>query len=156
MARQVAIRETAKVAMIRMRFSTTLRKALAARPRVRDEVLYEPGEIIYFWRQQAKGKRLPTKRWHGPAMVVAVEKGETGVQSALYASYRGGVTKVAVEHARPASSLERLAAGGWETALQGVLDAVEPEGNKPLEEGVSEPSPPPAPGESSAAADVLT
>ena len=155
MARQVAIRETAKVAMIRMRFSTTLRKALAARPRVRDEVLYEPGEIIYFWRQQAKGKRLPTKRWHGPAMVVAVEKGETGVQSALYASYRGGVTKVAVEHARPASSLERLAAGGWETALQGVLDAVEPEGDKPLEEGVSEPSPPPAPGESSAAADVL-
>ena len=31
-----------------MRFFTSLRKALAARPRVRDEVLYEPGGIIYF------------------------------------------------------------------------------------------------------------
>jgi len=156
MARQVAIRETAKVATIRMRFSTTLRKALAARPRVRDEIIYEPGEIVYFWRQQAKGKRLPTKKWHGPAMVIAVEKGETGVQSALYASYRGGVTKVAIEHVRPASSLERLAAGTWESALQGVLDAIEPgEGDPPGGGDQPQPAADPAPGQPSAAVDAL-
>ncbi|CAE7410514.1 unnamed protein product, partial [Symbiodinium sp. CCMP2456] len=130
--------------------------ALAARPRVRDEILYEPGEIVYFWRQQAKGKRLPTKKWHGPAMVIAVEKGETGVQSALYASYRGGVTKVAIEHVRPASSLERLAAGTWESALQGVLDAIEPgEGDPPGEGDQPQPAVDPAPGQPSAAVDAL-
>ena len=92
--------------MVRIQFSAALRKALAARPHVREEFLYEPGDVIYFWRQQAKGKKLQTKKWHGPAMVAAVEKGETGIQSSMYASYRGSITKVAVGHARPASSLE--------------------------------------------------
>ena len=87
----------------------------------------------------------------------------------MYASYRGSITKIAVEHARPASSLERLAAENWEAALQGVLDSVgsdggddpggddgdDQNGNGGGDEREQAPEIPPAPGEPSVAAGML-
>ena len=80
MARTLAMRETAKLSMARLHFSRGLQKAELARSRASTiEQAPAAGEIVYFFRQQKyqgrQAKRvLALKRWHGPALLVAVEK----------------------------------------------------------------------------------
>lgn len=53
MARQVAIRETARVVVVRLHYSRGLRQAELARPRrptAEDAPL--PGDLVFFWRAQ--------------------------------------------------------------------------------------------------------
>ncbi|CAJ1376426.1 unnamed protein product [Effrenium voratum] len=121
--RQMALRETAKVAMTRLHFSRGLRRAELARSRSTTTThaqALEPGMIVYFYRQtkynnktSPSKKRLSLRRWHGPALLVAKE-GHTSA----FVSFKGQLTKCAVEHLRPATTLEQISAETWRDAIE--------------------------------------
>ena len=134
---RVALRESARVAMVRLHFSRAIRKAELARsrePTIR--AVPQPGDTVYFWRAQRvtkrgdprlstsnRRRRLELRRWHGPAIVIAIEQGSgEGTAANAFLSFKGQVTKCALEHVRPASSLEQLASGSWEAAIKDLLD----------------------------------
>ena len=93
------------------------------------------------------------RRWHGPAIVIAVEQGGGDRTAAnAFLSFKGQVTKCALEHVHPASSLEQLASGSWEAAIKDLLDgagtpvqALAPEGLEPIVEEAPEMVEVPAP-----------
>ena len=130
LARQVAMRETARLAMCRLHFSRGLRKAFLARPRaLPNETPLEPGDIAYFFRntkynpKSAPAKRkLLLRRWHGPALVIACE-GHANV----FLSFKGQITKCAREHVRAASSLEQVSADVWHDAIAEAIEAAKHE-----------------------------
>ena len=63
MSRQLAIRETAKVAMTRLHFSKGIRRAELARSRSSTvEQMPEPGAIVYFYRAQKYNSRTAPSR----------------------------------------------------------------------------------------------
>ena len=73
-------------------------------------------------------------------MVTAIEGGRT--PTAAYLAYRGNLTKCAMEHIRPASTLERLAMSEWEELLADVINAsagpddeVQPDGPSEEDDG---------------------
>ena len=123
-ARQVALRETAKVAMTRLHFSRSIRKAEVARSRSSTvEQTPEAGSIVYFWRAQKYNsktapakRRLLLKRWRGPSLVVAKDGPN------LYLSFKGQLTKCPAEHVRMASSLEQIAASTWRDAIEEAVE----------------------------------
>ena len=131
LARQIAARETARIAMVRMHFSRGLRKAELARSRtatLRDHP--QPGDLCYYWREtkynpkkQRGGsnsrRKLQLRRWHGPAMLVAIEG-----QANCFLSHRGQITKCGLEHVRKASPLEQISSGAWEAAIREVIESV--------------------------------
>jgi len=129
-AARLAMLETAKRAIVRLRFSRRLARAEMARARqVPESVGFTIGDMVYFFRKTAvlpkaedprkRGKRrIVFNRWHGPAVVLAKE-GTSGI----YLGYRGNVTKCAPEAVRMASTLEQLAAESWAEALDDVLSA---------------------------------
>ena len=51
MAKQIALRETARVAMIRLRYSRGLPQAELARSTTAEEAP-QPGDLVFFWRAQ--------------------------------------------------------------------------------------------------------
>ena len=123
--RQVAVRQTARMAMLRLHFSRSLKRALKARSR-NTTVLNTPavGDLVYYWREQKYNRRggqnkrrLLLRKWHGPSMLVALEG------SNCYVTSRGTLAKVALEHVRRASAMEQLANGEWETVLQEIVHA---------------------------------
>ena len=140
LAKQVAMRETARISMVRLHYSKALRRAELARARrVNVEEIPEPGDIVFFWRQSKvnprkkdaaaattpRRRRIELRRWHGPALMVAVKArvnggGEPG--SSCFLSYRGQITKCALEHVRKGSSLEQISAGDWEEAIREVIE----------------------------------
>ena len=87
LARQLAMREVAKVAMTRLHFSRGLRKAELGRsrnPTVQE--MPEPGTICYFFRPMRYNsktgpskKKLTLKRWHGPALLVGCRRQDFGL-----------------------------------------------------------------------------
>ena len=126
LARQIAMREVAKVAMTRLHFSRSLRKASLARSRsttVTQQL--EPGMIVYFFRQTKYNnktgpskKKLALRRWHGPGLLVALEG-----HANAFVSHKGQLTKCALEHIRPASSMEQVASEVWRDAIEEVVEA---------------------------------
>ena len=76
-------------------------------------------------------------------MITALEGGR--VPTAAYVAYRGNLTKCALEHLRPASSLERLAMTEWEEILSEVIHATGPHEGEPPdddENGAEDPDAP--------------
>ena len=137
---RLALRESARIAMVRLHYSQSIRKAELARSR--EPSTAEPPSprgVVYFWRAQratrrgdprtstsSRRRRLELRRWHGPAVLIALEaSGETGFPTNAFLSFRGQVTKCALEHVRPASSLEQLAAGTWEEAIKELVQGIE-------------------------------
>ncbi|CAK9063210.1 unnamed protein product, partial [Durusdinium trenchii] len=152
LARQVALREVAKLAMTRLHFSRGLRRAELARSRSSTvENAPKPGTVCYFYRPlrynsktgQSK-KKLTLKRWHGPAMMVA----QDGHASA-FLSYKGQLTKCALEHVRVASTMEQIASGAWGEAIKEAVEDAKYEValRQPLSDANTpeEPGPPPLP-----------
>ena len=137
LAKQVAMREVARIAMVRLHYSKGLRQAELARSRrTTAEDAPEPGDLVFFWRAQkyqsrkdVSGKaarRLQLRRWHGPALLVAREGVDgTEFSANCFVSFRGQLTKCPMEHVRKASSLESIAAGSWEAAIDEVLRAAQ-------------------------------
>ena len=126
LARQVAMRETAKLAMVRLHFSKGIQRAEVARSRGPTfEQELTPGMIVYYFRHtkynnktsQSK-RKLSLKRWHGPGLLVAMEGDLNG-----FISHRGQLTKVAREHIRPASTMEQIASEVWGDAVKEVVEA---------------------------------
>ena len=121
----------ARVAMVRMHFSRGLRRAELARSRSSTLVeALQPGDLCFYWRASKynpkKGRansgskhRLQLRRWHGPALLVAIEGGANA-----FLSHGGQLTKCGLEHVRKASPLEQIAAGSWEEAIKDVIDSV--------------------------------
>ena len=136
----LALREAARVAMVRQHYSQGIRKAELARSREPTAAQPSPGDVVYFYRAQrvtkrgdprvstsSRRRRLELKRWHGPAALIALEtSGETGFPSNAFLSYKGQGTKCALENVRPASSLEQLAAGTWEEAIRELVENAQP------------------------------
>ena len=128
LARQLALRETAKVAITRLHFSRGLRRAELARSRSTTIVeAPKPGDICYFYRMtkynnktSPSKKKLALRRWHGPALVIALE-GQTNA----YLSFKGQLTKCSLEHIRQASSMEQIAASTWRDAIEEVVRAAQ-------------------------------
>ena len=138
LARQVALRETARVAMVRLHFSRGFRRAELARARTTSlQDFPQPGDLCYFWRESkynpkkkgqpaASRRRLQLKRWFGPALMVAVENGLDGEEGAnCFLSFRGQLTKCGKEHVRKASSLEQISYDAWEEAIRDVIAAAD-------------------------------
>ena len=123
--RQMALRETAEVAMTRLHFSRSLSRAEVARSRsttTTHQQQLEPGMIVYFFRNSKYNnktspskKRLSLRRWHGPALLIAKE-GHANV----FVSFKGQLTKCAVEHVRP---IEQVSADTWRNAIEDVVEA---------------------------------
>ena len=141
MARQVAMREVAKLAMLRLHFSRGLRRAELARsrtPTVTDGQQLEPGMIVYYYRMSKfnnktspSKKKLSLRRWHGPGLLVAMEG-----HSNCFISHKGQLVKAALEHVRKASTMEQITAGEWESAIRDVVEAAMNDrrgGQEPLE-----------------------
>lgn len=131
-AKQVAMRETARIAMIRLHYSKSLREAELARSRTTTQVeAPTPGDLVFFWRAQKYNakknnsrRRLLLNRWHGPGLLVAREGADgTSTSANCFISFRGQLTKCPTEHVRKASSLESIAAGSWEAAIDEVISA---------------------------------
>ena len=126
LARQVAMREVARVAMARLHFSRGLRRASLARSRTTTMTQpLEPGMIVYYFRQTKYNsktgpskKKLSLKRWHGPALLVANEG-----HANCFLSHKGQLTKCAREHVRPASTLEQISSDVWHDAIEEVIEA---------------------------------
>ena len=136
--RILAFKECARMAMVKLHYSRALREASVARPRVQPDFKeFSVGDVVYFFRMQkpvakkykhVQRKRLALKRWHGPSVILAIEGSPTSVPISAYVAYRGNVTKVAMEHLRHASALERLVAEDWDAIVQDVLNSVDPGG----------------------------
>ncbi|CAK9056115.1 unnamed protein product [Durusdinium trenchii] len=84
-----------------------------------------PGSICYFYRplrynnkMSQSRKKLTLKRWHGPAMMVAMDG-----HASVFLSYKGQLTKCALEHVRLASTMEQIASGAWSEAIKEAVDA---------------------------------
>ncbi|OLQ04968.1 Uncharacterized protein K02A2.6 [Symbiodinium microadriaticum] len=137
---RLALRESARIAMVRLHYSQSIRKVELARSREpTTSQPPAPGDVVYFWRAQkmtrrndprlstsSRRRRLELKRWHGPAVLIALEtSGETGFPSNAFLSFKGQVTKCALEHVRAASSLEQLAANTWEEAIKELVDGID-------------------------------
>ena len=91
-------------------------------------------DLVFFWRAQkyqsrkdvgaGSRRRLLLRRWHGPGLLVAIEgRHGTEIAANCFVSFRGQLTKCPVEHVRKASSLESIAAGSWEAAIDEVINA---------------------------------
>ena len=127
-ARQVAMREVAKLAMLRLHFSRGLRRAEMARsrtPTVTDAQALQPGMIVYYYRMSKYNsktgpskRKLSLKRWHGPGLLVAMEG-----HSNCFISHKGQLVKAAIEHVRKASTMEQITMEEWESAIQDVVEA---------------------------------
>ena len=103
------MREAARVAMVRLHFSRGLRRPELARARSSTLTDHpQPGDLCYYWReskyQRKKGRsssaprhKIELRKWHGPAMMVAIEG-----NSNCFLSHRGQLTKCGLEHVRKA------------------------------------------------------
>ena len=142
LARQLALRKTARVAMVRLHYSRALRPASLARSRAEpaEDQQPQPGDIVFFFRQQkanrpkgaanaatsSQRRRLELRRWHGPGMLIATEVGSDGMPGGCcFVSFRGQITRCAREHVRKGSSLEQLAAGAWQDAVDEMMAEIE-------------------------------
>ena len=103
------MRETARLAMVRLHYSRGLRQAELARSRrTTAEDAPEPGDLVFGVLKSIS--HCPRKR---PARQFAVFNCGDFLQGALDK----------MEHVRKASSLESIAAGSWEAAIDDVLRA---------------------------------
>ncbi|CAE7263203.1 unnamed protein product [Symbiodinium microadriaticum] len=108
-SRLVAVREAARMAMLRLHFSSSLRRAEKARSR-NPTVAEAPavGDLVYYWREQKYNRR-----------------GGVNKRRLLLRKWHGTLTKVALEHVRRASPMEQIASGEWDAVLQEVVAAAE-------------------------------
>lgn len=70
--------------------------------------------------------------------MVAVERqSEGGMGANAFLSFKGQLTKCPLEHIRPASSLEQIAADSWEEAIREVIDSAADAAPKKFKENMA-------------------
>ena len=119
-ARKVAVRQSARKAVMEMQDSQALRLALSARPRHQNEP--KPGDLVAYWRSQKweKGTLDNQGRWHGPAIVL----GKVGRNHVVV--HKRQVLRCAPEQIRAATSEERQLIRAPHAELLGLKDALKP------------------------------
>ena len=100
-ARAVAIRQSARQAVIALQDDKALRLALAARPRVVEQ--HAPGDPVAYWRTQKSHEGTVERggRWHGPAVVLGY------VGRNLVVIHKRNIFRCAPEQVRAATNEER-------------------------------------------------
>lgn len=119
-ARAQNIRSAARHAVIEMQDSKSLRRALAARPRV--DLTFTPGTLVAYWRNQKfqAGEGVVTGgRWFGVAVVV----GAIGRNYVI--AHRRQIFRVAPEQIRLATSEETATVETPQAELLGIKDLIE-------------------------------
>ena len=116
-ARQVAMREVAKLAMLRLHFSRGLRRAEMARSRT---PTVANAQELAAWNHSF----LPLQSGSSASSAGAALdfSGHGGACKWLYFS-EGSTVKAAIEHVRKASTLEQITMEEWESAMQDVVEA---------------------------------
>ena len=112
--RALDMRETSRIAYVRLQNSDALRRALTAR--TRPPRTFKAGDQIYFWRRGRlmKGRTRPEpSRWSGPATVIVTEG-----TSRVWCSYRSRILLVCPEQCRAAGEEEKQANEAMLEALQ--------------------------------------
>ena len=119
LAKQVAIRQSARKAVLDLQDSKSLRLALAARPRTNQ--WHEPGTYVAFWRSQKwiHGSLDRTGRWHGPAVVL----GYVGRNVVLI--HKRQIFRCAPEQVRPSTQDEKKLVETPQMDLLGIKHLVE-------------------------------
>ena len=118
-ARQVAIRQSARKAVLELQDSKALRLALAARPRVNH--MHEPGSYVAYWRSQKwfHGSLDKTGRWHGPAVVLGY------VGRNVVVIHKRQVFRCAPEQIRPSTHDEKKLVETPHMELLGIKHLIE-------------------------------
>ena len=117
--RAQSIRYSAKKAILEMQDDRSMRRALAARPRLARN--FRAGDIVAYWRDQKwiQGKLSKGGRWYGSAVVI----GHIGKNVVL--AHRSHVLRCAPEQVRLATSEEKQLIETPETQLLGIKDMLE-------------------------------
>ena len=100
-AKQVAVRQSARKAIIELQDDRSLRLALASRNR--PAMHYSPGMYVAYWRSQKwqKGVLDNQGRWHGPAIVLG------SVGRNLVILHKRSIFRCAPEQVRPSTESEK-------------------------------------------------
>ena len=114
-----ATRHAAQQAILELQDAKSMRRALAARPRVART--FRSGDIVAYWRDQkwTKGTLVRGGQWHGSAVVI----GHVGRNIVL--AHRNHILRCAPEQVRMATDSERQLIQTPETQLLGIKDMLE-------------------------------
>ena len=118
-AKAQAIRQSARSAVIQLQDDKSLRRALAARPRMTQ--VFQPGNLVAYWRRQKlqQGEVQQGGRWHGTAVVIGY------VGRNLILAHRKQIFRCAPEQVRPATTEERTLIESPQMELLGIKDLIE-------------------------------
>ena len=118
-ARRVAIRQTARQAVVALQDDKALRLSLAARPRVLEH--HAPGSLVAYWRTQKSHEGTIERggRWYGPAVVL----GQVGKN--LVVVHKKQVFRCAPEKVRRATSEEQTLVSTPNAELLGLKHLID-------------------------------
>ena len=118
-AKAQAIRQSARSAVIQLQDDKSLRRALAARPRMTQA--FQPGNLVAYWRRQKlqQGEVQQGGRWHRTAVVIGY------VGRNLILAHRKQIFRCAPEQVRPATTEERTLIESPQMELLGIKDLIE-------------------------------
>ena len=118
-AKQVAIRQSARRAVVDLQDNRALRLALAARPRVSH--FYSPGAHVAYWRSQkwVNGQLESVGKWHGPATVLGY------VGRNLVIIHKRQIFRCAPEQVRPSTLDESRLIETPDMDLLGIKESIE-------------------------------
>ena len=115
-AERVSMMASAQRAVLSLKTSTALAKALAARSRATAaqpvQSLFAIGDQCFYWRGANVAKSAWSSRWHGPAVVLGFEANN------VWLAHRGHAVKVAARHLRQALPEESVS---WEHLYDSAL-----------------------------------
>ena len=102
LARQIAVRQAARKAVIELQDDKALRLSLQARPR--KVQAYSPGDKVAYWRTQKSHEGVIERggRWYGPAIVLGY------VGRNLVVVHKKQILRCAPEQVRPSTSEEAV------------------------------------------------
>ena len=114
-----ALRHAAKKAILELQDDKSMRRALAARPRLARN--FRAGDIVAYWRDQkwTQGKLSKGGRWYGSAVVIGL------IGKNVVIAHRSHVLRCAPEQLRLATPEEKQLIDTPETQLLGVKDMLE-------------------------------
>ena len=122
-AERVSMTASAQRAVLSLKTSTALAKALAARSRATAaqpvQSLFAIGDQCFDWRGASVAKSAWSSRWHGPAVVLGFEANN------VWLAHRGHAVKVAARHLRQALPEESVS---WEHLYDSALEQVRNDG----------------------------
>lgn len=119
LAKQVAIRQSARRAVVDLQDNRALRMALAARPRTSH--VFSPGALVAYWRSQkwVNGQLESVGKWHGPATVLGY------VGRNLVIIHKRQIFRCAPEQVRPSTLDESRLIETPEVDLLGIKESIE-------------------------------